>query len=57
MKRVSGNVSWWNGYNTLDSINYMLEFFTLRVGNLVLILVLSATRKFSWLMLKLQGNV
>ena len=57
MKRVSGNVSWWNGYNTLDSINYMLEFFTLRVGNLVLILVLLATRKFSRLMLELQGNV
>ncbi|KAL6328397.1 hypothetical protein AAG906_034541 [Vitis piasezkii] len=29
---ASGNVSWRNGYNTLDSINYMLEFFTLRVG-------------------------
>ena len=54
MKRVSGNRSWQNGYNTLDYINYLLEFFTGSVGNLVLVLVVSATRKISSLSLNFK---
>ena len=54
MKRVSGNRSWQNGYNTLDSINYLLEFFTGSVGNLVLVLVVSATRKIPSLSLNFK---
>ena len=54
MKRVSENRSWQNGYNTLDSINYLLEFFTDSVGNLALVLVVSATRKNSSLSLNFK---
>ena len=56
MKRVSENRSWQNGYNTLDSINYLLEFFTDSVGNLALVLVVSATRKISSFILKFPAS-
>ncbi|KAL6311793.1 hypothetical protein AAG906_014492 [Vitis piasezkii] len=41
---ASGNVSWRNGYNTLDSINYKLEFFTLEVDFKIMLLTIGRKR-------------